>query len=386
MKEEAGTPTSKEEKPLKKKKKKKKLKEKKKNGKKVKGVKVGEKRRKAVVKGLRKFLEEETGVSHFSDKISDAVCIPSSSHAINRIVSGGRGFPVGRIIELLGPESSGKSLLLYDLIAHCQQMGGYALLADTEDALEEEWAESRGIIFDEILSLDADTVEALFTTIFGQGKKKGVVQRIRTKDSENPIIVGIDSIAALSTEYEMNNEYGKPDMGAKARYLSQAFRKIRGQCKKHGVLLVCINQVRDKIGVMFGDPETTPGGKALKFMASVRLRFEKKKELKVRNRNVGIRSRVKAIKNRVWRPHQFANVNILFDDGLTKFSGLFGALKRDEVIVQPKGKKRIEWDGKFFTKKTFEIFVEENPKILKALPPSLKEDDEDYETIADSDS
>lgn len=377
MKEEAGTPTSNEEKPLKKKKKKKKNRKK---------VKASDKKRKAVVNGLRKFLEEETGVSHFSDKISEALCIPSSSYAINRIVSGGRGFPVGRIVELIGPESSGKSLLLYDLIAHCQKMGGYALLADTEDALEEEWAEKRGIKFDEILSLDADTVEGLFTTIFGQGKKKGVIQRIRAKDPENPIIVGVDSIAALSTEYEMNNEYGKPDMGAKARYLSQAFRKIRGKLKKHGVLLVCINQVRDRIGVMFGDPETTPGGKALKFMASIRLRFEKKKELKVRNRNVGIRSRVKAIKNRVWRPHQFANVNILFDDGLTKFSGLLGALKRDEVIVQPKGKKRMEWDGKFFTKKTFQIFVEENPEILQALPPTLTEEDEDYETIADSDS
>lgn len=385
MTQETGTPTSNEEKPRKKKKKKK-LGTKKSSVKKVKGKKLGEKRRKSVVKGIRKFLEDETGVSHFSDKISDALCIPCTSHAINRIVSGGRGFPVGRIVELIGPESSGKSLLLYDLIAHCQQMGGYALLADCEDALEEEWAESRGIVFDEILPLEADTVEQLFSTVFGTAKKKGVVDRIRAKDKENPIIVGVDSIAALSTEYEMSNEYGKPDMGAKARYLSQAFRKIRGKCKKQGVLLVCINQVRDKIGVMFGDPETTPGGKALKFMSSVRLRFEKKKELKVRNRNVGIRSRVKAIKNRVWRPHQFANVNILFDDGLTKFSGLFGALKRDEVIVQPKGKKRIEWDGKFFTKKTFEIFVDENPEILKALPPTLKEDDEDYETISDSDS
>ena len=184
----------------------------------------------------------------------------------------------------------------------------------------------------------------------------------------------------------MKNEYGKSDMGAKARFLGQAFRKIRGKCKKQGVLLVCINQVRDRIGVMFGDPETTPGGKALKFMSSIRLRFEKKKELKVRNRNVGIRSRVKAIKNRVWRPHQFALINILFDDGLTKFSGLFGALKRDEVIIQPKGKKKIEWDGKFFTKKTFQMFVEENMEILGALPPSIREDDDDYETIADSDS
>jgi recombination protein RecA len=315
--------------------------------------------------------------------------IPCTNLAINFAVSGGRGFPTGRILEFLGESSSGKSLLLYDLIAQVQAQGGYAFLADNEKALDPLWARKNGISDKRLLNFEPVTIEEFFKMAFGEGtgtkRQKGLVERIRAKDPDSPIIVGCDSVAALTTQAELEAEFGKADMGGAARKLSQAFRKIVKQCEEMNVMLVMLNQTREKIGVRYGNPETSPGGKALRFYSTITVHFANPRKLMNTkgklNLAVGVKPTIRIEKNRLARPFMQARVNILFDSGLTKYSGLLNTLTECGIITREKGKQFYRWSKYRFTRKKFRKFVDKHPEILKAAPPELLEGDELYDKL-----
>jgi len=315
--------------------------------------------------------------------------IPCTNLAINFAVSGGRGFPTGRILEFLGGSSSGKSLLLYDLIAQVQARGGYAFLADNEKALDPLWARKNGISDKRLLNFEPVTIEEFFAMAFGQGKgqkrQKGLVERIRAKDPDSPILVGCDSVAALTTQAELDAEFGKADMGGAARKLSQAFRKIVKQCEEMNVMLVMLNQTREKIGVMYGNPETSPGGKALRFYSTITLHFANPKRLMNTkgklNLAVGVKPTIRVDKNRIARPFMETKVNILFDSGLTKYSGLLATLVESGIVTRDKGAKVYRWGKYKFPRKKFRKFMDKHPEILEAAPPELLEGDELYDEL-----
>jgi len=314
--------------------------------------------------------------------------LPSKNLAINVIASNGRGLPFGRMVEFWGESSSGKSLVLLDLFAQVQKMGGIGIYADPEESLDTAWAIKNGIDPELLLMLKCATVEEFFSRAFGEGTKKGLIQKIRAKDSDSPILLGLDSLAALSTEEELAAEFGKQDF-TKARWISQAVRKVVAACDKYGVLLVILNQVREKIMVLYGDKETTPGGRAVRFFSAITFKFKTKRRLLLdvkgtkEKRVIGVRSKVFVQKNRVARPFGEAYVNILFSQGLTVYSGLLLVLLKSGIVTRKPRGKVYRWGKYKFTKKNFKKFIQKHPEILEDMPEEIFEGDKRYESIKD---
>ena len=286
--------------------------------------------------------------------------IPTGSLGLDLALGIG-GLPKGRIVEIYGPESSGKTTLTLEVIAQCQKMGGTAAFIDAEHALDPIYAEKLGVNVDELLVSQPDT-----------GEQALEVADIMVASGGIDILV-IDSVAALVPKAEIEGEMGDHHVGLQARLMSQALRKITGNVQRSGTLVIFINQIRHKIGVMFGSPETTAGGNALKFYASVRMDIRRIGTVKEGDEAVGNETRVKVVKNKVSPPFRQAEFQILYNKGINRLGEIID--KGVELDIIEKAGAWYSYNGeKIGQGKSKSIeFLEENKKLLNAIEKQVVE-------------
>lgn len=270
------------------------------------------------------------------------------------------GVPRGRVIEIFGPESSGKTTLALHVIAEAQRLGGAAAFVDAEHALDPKYAAALGVKVDDLLISQPDT-----------GEQALDITEILVRSAAVDVVV-IDSVAALVPRAEIEGEMGEPTMGLQARLMSQALRKLTAAISKSKTCVVFINQIREKIGVMFGNPETTSGGRALKFYSSVRLDIRKIASIKDGENVVGARVRVKVVKNKIAPPFRDAEFDVIFGEGISRTSSLLDLGVAHKVIEKSGawysyGGERIG-QGRENAKR----FLTENPAITAEIDKKLR--------------
>ena len=286
--------------------------------------------------------------------------VPTGSVALD-IALGVGGIPKGRITEVYGPESSGKTTLALHLVAEAQKAGGICAYVDAEHALDPEYARNLGVNIDSLLVSQPSTGEEALEITDGLVRSGAVA------------LIVIDSVAALVPKAEIEGEMGDSHMGLQARMMSQAMRKLSGSVSKTGCVIIFINQLREKIGVMFGNPETTPGGKALKFYASVRLDIRRVETLKQGTDMVGNRVKVKVVKNKVAPPFRQAEFDIMFGTGISRSGGIL-----DMAIELGIANKSGSWFTYGDTRigqgrENAKQYLEERPEIMAEMESRIRE-------------
>ena len=276
------------------------------------------------------------------------------------------GVAVGRITEINGLESSGKSLIGTHILAETQKKGGVAVYIDTETSVSREWLETIGVDVSKLLYLHVETVEDIFQCI------ESIVTKIRESDRERLVTILVDSLAGASTKVEMEADFEKDGWAtSKAIIVSKAMRKITQMIGRERIALVFTNQLRQKLGVMFGDPWTTSGGKALPFHASTRIRLKNMGQIKVGAKNdvIGMKCRAQIIKNRLGPPLRHADFNLYFDSGIDDMGSWLTVLKDHKLLKIAGAWYTLEYKGKDikFQSKDFEKKIEENDGLKEYL-------------------
>ncbi len=271
------------------------------------------------------------------------------------------GLPKGRIVEIYGPESSGKTTLALQTIASCQRAGGTAAFVDAEHALDASYAEKLGINLDDLLVSQPDT-----------GEQALEITDMLVRSAAVDIIV-IDSVAALTPKAEIEGDMGDSHMGLQARLMSQALRKLTGNIKRTNTLVIFINQIRMKIGVLFGNPETTTGGNALKFYASVRLDIRRTGAIKQGDEVVGNETRVKVVKNKVAPPFKQVHFDIYYGKGTSLLSELILLGVKHDLVKKSGAWYSYQGEKIGQGKENARKFLEENPSIADEIQTALRD-------------
>lgn len=286
--------------------------------------------------------------------------VPSGSISLD-IALGVGGYPKGRIIEIYGPESSGKTTFALHAIAEVQKQGGRAAFIDAEHSLDPVYASNLGVNINDLLLSQPDTGEQALEICDALVKSEAVS------------IIVIDSVAALVPQAEIDGEMGDSHVGLQARLMSQALRKLSGSINKTNTIVIFINQLREKVGVMFGNPETTPGGKALKYYSSVRLDIRRGEQIKQGTDVIGNRTNIKVVKNKVAPPFKSASVDIMYGEGVSKEGELID-LAADINVVEKSG-AWYSYNGEKIGqgKENVKIFLKNNPKICNEIESKVRE-------------
>ena len=299
-------------------------------------------------------------IMKLSDKPQEEVPIISTGSLALDAALGVGGLPRGRIVELYGPESSGKSTLAQQIVAQAQKAGGVAAYVDAEHAVDVAYAEKLGVDVDNLLVSQPDS-----------GEQALEITEILVRSGGISVVV-IDSVAALVPRAELEGDMGDSHVGLQARLMSQALRKLTGVLAKSSTIAIFINQLREKIGVMFGNPETTPGGRALKFYSSVRLDIRRIETLKEKNEMIGNKVRVKVVKNKVAPPFRQAEFDLIFGQGISREGELID-LGIEQSMVQRSGSWFTYGDIKLGQgRENAKKFLLENPDIIEELDKKLR--------------
>ncbi|AQS56821.1 recombinase RecA [Novibacillus thermophilus] len=320
-------------------------------------------RKQALEMALRQ-IEKQFGkgsVMKLGEAANAPVSTVSSGALALDIALGVGGYPRGRVIEVYGPESSGKTTVALHAIAEVQKNGGQAAFIDAEHALDPVYAEKLGVNIDELLLSQPDT-----------GEQALEIAEALVRSGAIDIIV-VDSVAALVPKAEIEGEMGDSHVGLQARLMSQALRKLSGAISKSRTIAIFINQIREKVGVMFGNPETTPGGRALKFYSSVRLEVRRAETLKQGNEMVGNRTRIKVVKNKVAPPFKQAEVDIMYGEGISREGSLLDI--GTELNIVNKSGAWYSFDGERLGqgRETAKEHLRDHPEIAAAIERRIRE-------------
>lgn len=295
--------------------------------------------------------------------------IPTGSIALD-IALGIGGVPRGRIVEIYGPESSGKTTVALHIVAEAQKAGGSAVFIDVEHALDPVYAKALGVDIDTLLVSQPDT-----------GEQALEIAEALARSGAIDVLV-IDSVAAMVTKAEIEGEMGDSHVGLQARLMSQALRKLTGVISKSNCVAIFINQLREKIGIVYGNPETTPGGRALKFYSSVRLDVRKIEQLRSGSENIGNRTRVKVVKNKVAPPFKEAEFDIMYGEGISHEGEVLDLAVKADIINK---------SGSWFSYKetrlgqgrdNVKIYLRENPELCREIDTLVRQNKDKLEKVS----
>ena len=323
----------------------------------------GEEREK-VLKSTTDEIEKKFGkgaIMRFGDEgpSLEVEAIPTGSIALDAALGIG-GVPRGRIVEIYGPESSGKTTLSLEILAEAQAMGGVVAFIDAEHALDPGYAARIGVDIDEVLISQPDTGEQALE-ICDMLVRSGAID-----------VVVVDSVAALTPRAEIEGEIGDSTVGLQARLMSQALRKLAGSLSKSNTTCIFINQLREKIGVMFGNPETTPGGRALKFFSSVRMDIRRVDSIKNKDEVIGNRVRVKVVKNKVAPPFKQAEFDIMYGQGISKEGSILDMAVTYEIVNKSGAWYTYEGERLGQGREAAKEFLTSNPDLMDEIDHKVR--------------
>ncbi|KKW22556.1 MAG: recA protein [Parcubacteria group bacterium GW2011_GWA2_51_12] len=319
--------------------------------------------RQQALEGAVEQIREKFGVGSIMKlkdaRAMDVESVPTGSISLDLALGVG-GIPKGRVIEVFGPESSGKTTLAMHMVAEVQKRGGTAAFVDAEHALDPDYAERIGVKLDEVLISQPDTGEQALDIV-------DTLVRSNAVD-----IIVIDSVAALTPRAEIEGEMGDSHMGLHARLMSQALRKLTGIMSKSRTTVIFINQIRMKIGVMFGNPETTTGGQALKFYCSVRLEVRKVAQIKQGEKILGNRVKVKVVKNKVAAPFRVAEFDLMWNEGISYSGDLLDTAVLFGVVKKNGNSYSYEEQKMGVGRENAKQFIKDNPKVTSEIDAAVR--------------
>ncbi len=300
-------------------------------------------------------------IMKLGDDTHREIAVSSSGSLALDIALGVGGLPKGRIAEIYGPESSGKTTLALHAIAEVQKMGGRAAFIDAEHALDPVYAKNLGVDINELLLSQPDTGEQALE----------ICETLVRSEVIN--IVVIDSVAALVPQAEIEGEMGDSHVGLQARLMSQALRKLSGTINKTNTIVIFINQLREKVGVMFGNPETTPGGRALKFYSTIRMEVRRSEQIKQGDKVIGNRTNVKIVKNKVAPPFRTATLEIMYGEGISKEAELIDLAAESNILEKSGSWYSYNGEKLGQGKETVKALLKENKKLESEIEKKVRD-------------
>ena len=329
----------------------------------IKGILMDQNKEKALKMALSQ-IEKQFGSGSImrmgnENEVAPVDAVSTGSLSID-IALGIGGFPRGRVVEIYGPESSGKTTLTLHAVAEIQKAGGTAAFVDAEHALDPSYAEKVGVNVEDLLVSQPDT-----------GEQALEITDMLVRSAAVDLVV-VDSVAALTPKAEIEGDMGDTHVGLQARLMSQALRKLTGNIKRSNTLVIFINQIRMKIGVMFGNPETTTGGNALKFYSSVRIDIRRTGALKKGDEIIGNETRVKVVKNKVAPPFKQANFDIMYNEGISRQSELIELGVQNNIIEKTGAWYSYDSERLGQGKENVRIYLKENPELAQEIENKIR--------------